>query len=102
MKLASFQWRGRDHIGLAHDDDNLIDLAGVAAKIGAWAPIDMLALIEAGERGQKFLADAERHVDDNPGKVPLIPVSEVKWHPPVRRPSKICGIALNNSASDAR
>jgi 2,4-didehydro-3-deoxy-L-rhamnonate hydrolase len=102
MKLASFHWRGRDRIGLAHDDNLLVDLADIAAKIGAWAPIDMLALIEAGDRGRKFLADAWKFADDNPGKVELIPTKDVQWHPPVRRPSKICGIALNNSASDAR
>ena len=102
MKLASFQWRGRDHIGFAHDDDYLIDLAAVAAKIGAWAPIDMLGLIEAGDRGRKFLADAQQYADESLSKLERIPAKDVRWHPPVRRPSKICGIALNNSASDAR
>jgi 2,4-diketo-3-deoxy-L-fuconate hydrolase len=102
MKLASFHWRGRDRIGFALDDHTLIDLAAVAAKIGAWAPIDMLALIDAGDRGRKFLADAQQFADENLSKVEQIPVKEVQWHPPVRRPSKICGIALNNSASDAR
>ena len=101
MKLASFHWHGRDHIGFAHDEA-LIDLAAIAAKIGAWAPIDMLGLIEAGERGHTLVADAEGYANDNPGQLERIPIDKVRWHPPVRRPAKICGVALNNSASDAR
>ena len=103
MKLASFHWRGRDRIGFALDDDALIDLAEVAAEIGAWAPIDMLALIEAGERGQKAAARRARlRRRRTPARSTRIPIDDMRWHPPVRRPSKICGIALNNSASDAR
>ncbi len=102
MKLASFHWRSRDRIGFGYDDDFLVDLAEVAAKIGAWAPIDMLGLIEAGERGRRLLADAQGFAEENRSKIDLIPAREVRWHPPVRRPAKICGVALNNSASDAR
>jgi len=102
MKLASFHWRGRDRIGFTVDDAFLVDLATVAAKIGAWAPIDMLSLIEAGERGRTLLADAERFAEEKRSQVETIPIAEVRWHPPVRRPAKICGVALNNSASDAR
>jgi 2-keto-4-pentenoate hydratase/2-oxohepta-3-ene-1,7-dioic acid hydratase in catechol pathway len=31
-----------------------------------------------------------------------IAASEVTWRPPVRRPGKICGVAMNNSASNER
>ena len=102
MKLASFRWAGRDRIGFALDDARVVDLAEVAAKIGRWTPVDMIALIEAGDNGRALLRDAQAFMDDNPGKVPAIPIEEIQWHPPVRRPSKICGVALNNSASDAR
>lgn len=102
MKLASFNWSGRDRIGFALDEVHVVDLAEVAARIGRWAAIDMLALIEAGDNGLSLLRDAEKYVEENRDKVTPIPVKEIVWHPPVRRPSKICGIALNNSASDAR
>src|SRR5262249_22290776 len=31
-----------------------------------------------------------------------IPAAAVRWHPPVRRPGKICAVAMNNSASNER
>jgi 2-keto-4-pentenoate hydratase/2-oxohepta-3-ene-1,7-dioic acid hydratase in catechol pathway len=36
------------------------------------------------------------------GTVARMPVSDVAWHPPVRRPGKICAVAMNNSASNER
>ena len=39
---------------------------------------------------------------ENPDKIQLIPQSDIEWLPPVPRPGKICGVALNNSASDER
>jgi 2-keto-4-pentenoate hydratase/2-oxohepta-3-ene-1,7-dioic acid hydratase in catechol pathway len=102
MKLASFNWNGRDRIGFALNDTHIADLAEVAAALGRPAPADMLALIEAGDAGTKLVHDAREFVSKNPGKFTAISLAEITWHPPVRRPAKICGIALNNSASDAR
>ena len=103
MKLLSFQWAGRDRIGFALDDKTVVDLAEVAAAMGR-PPIasDMLALIEAGESGTAWLGEARAFVRDNPSAVKAIDASDIIWHPPVRRPSKICGVALNNSASNDR
>jgi 2-keto-4-pentenoate hydratase/2-oxohepta-3-ene-1,7-dioic acid hydratase in catechol pathway len=103
MRLASFRWGGTDRIGFAMDEDHLADLAEVAAAMGAAAPpAHMIALIEAGAAGRALLADAARFAADHPGSVTAIPTVDIQWHPPVRRPAKICGIAMNNSASDAR
>jgi 2,4-diketo-3-deoxy-L-fuconate hydrolase len=102
MKLASFNWSGRDRVGFALDDAHLTDFAEVAARIGREAPTDMLALIESGPGGLSLLSDAEKFVKQNRAKITPIPIKDVVWHPPVRKPSKICGVALNNSASDAR
>ena len=102
MKLASFRHRDRDRIGFSVDGF-LVDLADVAAAIGVPPlPADMVALIESGEQGARILAAAAAYVANNPDAVEGIDPSEVEWHPPVRRPSKILGIALNNSASDER
>jgi 2-keto-4-pentenoate hydratase/2-oxohepta-3-ene-1,7-dioic acid hydratase in catechol pathway len=57
----------------------------------------MLALIEAGESG---LA-AARAALANP-TVQRYRLDQVRWHAPVRRPSKIVCIALNNSANADR
>jgi 2-keto-4-pentenoate hydratase/2-oxohepta-3-ene-1,7-dioic acid hydratase in catechol pathway len=105
MKLASFRYQGLDRIGFAIDDGHLVDLAEVARAAG-WDrttfSADMLALIEAGDAGLRRLQEARDFVRANPGKVPTIEAAVVTWHPPVRRPSKILGIAMNNSASDSR
>ncbi len=102
MKLASFRYNNRDRIGFAAGDA-LVDLADVARAIGAPpVPADMIALIESGDDGRRMLAAAAEFVAKNGDTVERIDPDAVEWHPPVRRPSKILGIALNNSASDAR
>ena len=101
MKLASFHWTGRDRIGFAVSDTHIADLTEIAAALGRPAPNDMLALIESGETGIKLLRDAQAFAEKHPAQF-IVPLADITWHPPVRRPSKICGIALNNSASDDR
>ena len=65
-------------------------------------PRDMLDLIERGAAGLAVARRAFDFVQANPTRVRRIPKADVRWHPPVRRPSKICGIAMNNSASNSR
>jgi 2-keto-4-pentenoate hydratase/2-oxohepta-3-ene-1,7-dioic acid hydratase in catechol pathway len=104
MKLASFHARGRDRLGAAVADGTLIDLAEATAAAGGEVPAfaDMIALIEAGEPA---LAAVRHAVDDalaRPAGVTRYGASEVRWHPPVRRPSKLVCLALNNSANADR
>jgi len=79
VKLASFHAAGKDRIGVSPDGVSLIELSG---------PRTVLDLIETGSEivpsGQQFSVD------------------DVIFHPPVRRPSKICCLALNNSANSDR
>jgi 2-keto-4-pentenoate hydratase/2-oxohepta-3-ene-1,7-dioic acid hydratase in catechol pathway len=102
LKLASFRWRERDRIGIAIGESRLADLNEIAAALGRDGFADMIALIEAGEEGRTFLHVARDFVREHPGQVTAIDTAEIVWHPPVRRPAKICGVALNNSASDDR
>jgi 2-keto-4-pentenoate hydratase/2-oxohepta-3-ene-1,7-dioic acid hydratase in catechol pathway len=102
LKLLSFRWKDRDRIGFVLDDDRIADLAEIAIALGRRPYPDMLTLIEAGDTGTHFLRDAQAFAADRPDKVGAIPTSEIVYHPPVRRPSKICGVALNNSASNER
>lgn len=121
MRLASFHALGRDRIGAALSDDALIDLAEAAAAaaigvvggagigagagagaVGGAALADMIALIEGGDAA---LGVARRAVDyalAHPGAVPRYRAGEIRWHPPVRRPSKLVCLALNNSANADR
>jgi 2-keto-4-pentenoate hydratase/2-oxohepta-3-ene-1,7-dioic acid hydratase in catechol pathway len=102
MKLASFRYRDRDRIGFAADG-HLIDLADVAKALGKPPlPADMIALIELGDEGKRILAAAAAFISSNPEAVEAIELAAIEWQPPVRRPSKILGIALNNTASDER
>jgi 2-keto-4-pentenoate hydratase/2-oxohepta-3-ene-1,7-dioic acid hydratase in catechol pathway len=78
VKLASFHGRGQDRIGLLRD--------GAIAEISG--PRSIIELIEEGAE-----------VRESPK---TFSVDEVIWHPPVRRPSKICCLALNNSANTDR
>jgi 2-keto-4-pentenoate hydratase/2-oxohepta-3-ene-1,7-dioic acid hydratase in catechol pathway len=78
VKLASFRADGRDRIGILIDD-TLIEILG---------PGSILELIEAGS---EVVASANTYS-----------MNDVVWYPPVRRPSKICCLALNNSANSDR
>ena len=79
MKLASFHAGGRDRIGVSKDGEYLNEITG---------PGSILELIESGA---EIRADGQRFTTRG-----------VTWHAPVRRPSKICCLALNNSANSDR
>jgi 2-keto-4-pentenoate hydratase/2-oxohepta-3-ene-1,7-dioic acid hydratase in catechol pathway len=79
VKLASFRADGQDRIGISHDGATLIEISG---------PRTMLELIETA---QEIRESAETYS-----------ANDVIWHAPVRRPSKICCLALNNSANSDR
>jgi 2-keto-4-pentenoate hydratase/2-oxohepta-3-ene-1,7-dioic acid hydratase in catechol pathway len=106
MKLASFHYEGRDRIGAVAEGGRLIDLAEAAAgmqggPLEGW-PSDMIALIEAGEPMLASLREVLAWARQNADHLAPIAADRVTWHPPVRRPSKICCLALNNSANADR
>jgi 2-keto-4-pentenoate hydratase/2-oxohepta-3-ene-1,7-dioic acid hydratase in catechol pathway len=79
VRLASFHARGQDRIGVSLDGATLNEIS---------RPRSILELIENGERPR---LSAETYS-----------LSDVTWYAPVRRPSKICCLALNNSANSDR
>ena len=81
MKLASIRHNDRDRVATLKDSDNLVLLDGFES---------MRDLIRSGEDPERFESRTSIAVDD------------VQWLPPVRHPGKICGVAMNNSASNAR
>lgn len=95
MRFASFRHNGRDTYGVAQTDTRIVDLK---ASAGADAPDDLLAFIESGDSGLKLAAG----ILDDPATAVTVDADHIEWHPPVRRPGKICGIAMNNSASNER
>ena len=103
MKLASFCHAGAQRIGAVTDDGRLVDLgaaaAGLHGAVPADWPRDMIALIEAGPRGLDRAREAFAWALANPARCAPIAFADVAWEPPVRRPSKLCCLALNNSAN---
>ena len=100
MQLASFTYEGVHRIGVKIDENHVIDIAEAAELSGfdaAFLPHDMLQLIRMGEtvlhRVRSLAASTA---------VRRIPIAQVRFQPPVTRPGKICGVAMNNSASDDR
>jgi 2,4-diketo-3-deoxy-L-fuconate hydrolase len=97
MKLASIQYGGRERVVAAVDDRYIVGVSDLGAAIS-----DMANLIEQGATLLPRLTAALADFRRQPDRTRLIPASQVTWRPPVRRPGKICGVAMNNSASNAR
>jgi 2-keto-4-pentenoate hydratase/2-oxohepta-3-ene-1,7-dioic acid hydratase in catechol pathway len=97
MKLASIRYGERERVAVAVDDKHVVDVNDLGMPV-----TDMPGLIERGTAGVAALAAALASFRQRVNETLLIPISQVTWRPPVRRPGKICGVAMNNSASNAR
>ena len=105
MKLASFRAADRDRIGVVLEGGDLIDLSDALRLMGvleADVPRTMLELIESESITLAVIRDAMARVVGGSAAVAQFSPNDVVWHPPVRRPSKICCLALNNSANADR
>lgn len=104
MKLASFHAGGRDRIGFEVEPDMLVDANEALAALPGATPAnvtDMMALIQGGDALLAKLRSAHAVAQAQPGRLTKYAAADVTWHPPVRTPSKIVCIALNNRALDA-
>ncbi len=95
MKLASFRVDGHDTFGVALSADVVVD---IKASSPDHCPDDLMELIRMGATGLKLVNEILQ--DDSTAKT--LATDSIEWQPPVRRPGKICGIAMNNSASNER
>lgn len=108
MKLASVRHEGRDLVVAELAPDTLVDLselltAGVrgdrsstAASVGT-----MLDVIASGDYLMRELDAALAAARAQPDSLRTIAADAVTWYPPVRA-RKICAVAMNHSASNAR
>jgi 2-keto-4-pentenoate hydratase/2-oxohepta-3-ene-1,7-dioic acid hydratase in catechol pathway len=97
MKLVSFSYRNLDRIGIINDESQIIDIA-LALPLMHDLPGNMIDFIKLGDAGQEIAKKALAAATS----AAIIPDNEVVWQPPVPHPGKICGVALNNSASNSR
>jgi 2-keto-4-pentenoate hydratase/2-oxohepta-3-ene-1,7-dioic acid hydratase in catechol pathway len=94
MKLASLRYRDRDVVAVQIRER---ELAAVEELVPTFAG-DMLAVIRGGAPLHREIEAACAR-----GAAPTFDADAVTaWHPPVRRPGKICAVAMNNSASNER
>ena len=105
MYLASFKFEGKDRIGLRVGEDQIIDIVDVINLMGdSWTgakiPSNMLDLIEQQDELLPALKKLEAKIPEL--DIRKYSMDEIEWQPPVRRPGKIVGVAMNNSASNAR
>lgn len=97
MQLASFHHKGADRIGVRSNDGEIVeirDLPGQESERAA-TMLDLIALGPAGVEHATRTALNARPQE-------AIAIDEIVWQPPVPNPGKIIGVAMNNSASNAR
>jgi 2-keto-4-pentenoate hydratase/2-oxohepta-3-ene-1,7-dioic acid hydratase in catechol pathway len=93
MRLATYSIDGRETVGLVRADGRLVELVAAFDAAGlAIPPANLLAVIELAD--PDALRAAAATIDDLPSVGP----ERVTWLPPVRRPSKVVGIVVNNKA----
>lgn len=106
MKFAHIRHDGKDRIAVRFDDTHLVGLETLQVSTGSeyGGPLceDMTAVIRAGQIFLDEIGAALGNFMEHPEHTKLIPLATVTWYPPVRNPGKICGIAMNNSASNER
>jgi 2-keto-4-pentenoate hydratase/2-oxohepta-3-ene-1,7-dioic acid hydratase in catechol pathway len=103
MKLASLRYRDRDVVAVQvgeHDLAAVDDLLARGSRTGT--ALDMLDVIRGGEPLLREIAAAAQTSHGDATLPRFAPDAVTAWHPPVRRPGKICAVAMNNSASNER
>jgi 2-keto-4-pentenoate hydratase/2-oxohepta-3-ene-1,7-dioic acid hydratase in catechol pathway len=102
MKLASVSYGGRDLVVAELVPGELVDITPLLSQPAERsACVDMLDIIRGGESLRRALLASIDEIR-NDESIPRIPAAAVRWHPPVRRPGKICAVAMNNSSSNER
>jgi 2,4-diketo-3-deoxy-L-fuconate hydrolase len=102
MKLASIRYRNRDMVVVEIAPGELAAIASLPSRTGTpQTAFDMIDVIRGGEPLRAHIAESFERIRADE-KIARIPATEVAWYPPVRRPGKICAVAMNNSASNER
>jgi 2-keto-4-pentenoate hydratase/2-oxohepta-3-ene-1,7-dioic acid hydratase in catechol pathway len=99
MKWLSFSVQGRECFGFLTGDNMVVDYAAAAAAIGKGVhPRTLLEFVEAGDVEQTTANDIAARFADGGLKAICYPVKDIAFRAPIRRPSKILGVPINNSS----
>ena len=106
MKLASITYQDENRVAVRLDDERLVDVRALLNLTPAPPVVagsaGMSEVIRGGPRLLDTLRVARDDVLTGDKSAPTIPTKAVTWQAPVCNPGKICGIAMNNSASNDR
>jgi 2,4-diketo-3-deoxy-L-fuconate hydrolase len=97
VQLASFNYKGVDRIGLRHNDVEIVAIDGLPG-LKPGLPVSMMELIALGPAGRDHVQEIAL-ASESPE---IFAIEDISWRPPIPNPGKIIGIAMNNSASNAR
>lgn len=100
MRFASFNVQGSDRYGISLDGRRIHDLTALLPASAA--PRTLQALIEEGPQRLAAVEALARDIARSPDGFPSHDVDAVGFLAPVLRPTKICCLALNNSANSER
>jgi len=107
MHLASVEYHRKSIVVVRLDADTLVDVNALLALDDSDLEPRRVHSMRQLIRGGSTLMARVQSIRDEIGKPSTeepvtIPAAEVRWHAPVTRPGKICAVAMNNSASNAR
>ena len=106
MKLASVKYKSEDLVAVRLDDERLVDVRTLLELNASPLPVagltDMAEVIRSGRRLLDELDSALDIIRTDNKPVQTIPAKDVIWQAPAPKPGKICGVAMNNSASNDR
>jgi len=89
MKLCSFETAGARSYGLVREDGAIVDLKRL---LGDGAPHNLEELVERSAAGRLDLAGLVGRAQG----AEALAADAVAWRPPLSRPGKIVGVAINN------
>lgn len=105
MKIASVRVEDEDILVMEGPSGQIVSVPKALNMLTGtdhvWSR-NMMLTIDAGEAARHQLAGIHEALAGNSDAFGAINPQDVHWYPPVRRPSKICCLALNNSANADR
>ncbi len=104
MRFASYVADGENRFGLSPDEKRIYDLSALFQQRCAdlRTPQTLLEFIESGPPVWEQAKLLQREIQRSPDDFAHVKADSVQFTAPVTRPSKICCIALNNSANTER